>query len=120
MALPCLEAQYASTLLSLASCQAESRLAPFFPQGVRGGYELTEPGVLLPASLSPLAPPAQQLPPMSAFDAQQAAQGLADSAAVLAAVTAAWQVRHAGVDFACSSAQRALPQVAQLAPHPRA
>ncbi|KAL4423797.1 hypothetical protein ABPG75_001098 [Micractinium tetrahymenae] len=77
--------------LQEAQEQAAAALALAAQQGVRGGYELTEPGVLLPASLSPLAPPPQQLPPMSAFDAQQAAQGLANSAEVLAAVAAAWQ-----------------------------
>lgn len=69
---------------------------------MHSGYELTEPGVLLPASLSPLAPPAQQQPPMSAFDAQQAAQGLANSSEVLAAMAAAWQVRQSsGEQVSC-------------------
>lgn len=64
---------------------------------MRGGYELSEPGVLLPASLSPLAPAPQPLPPFSAslssVEAQLAAQGLVSNAHMLAAVAAAWQVR---------------------------
>ena len=66
------------------------------PQGVRGSYELTKPGVLLPASLSPLAHAPQPLPPFNAslasIEAQLAAQGLTGSASMLAAVAAAWQV----------------------------
>lgn len=66
------------------------------PQGVQGSYELTEPGVLLPASLSPLAPAPQPLPPFNAglasIEAQLAAQGLTGNYSMLAAVAAAWQV----------------------------
>lgn len=69
---------------------------------MRGGYELTEPGVLLPASLSPLAPAPRPLPPFSSglasVEAQLAAQGMAGNAGMLAAVAAAWQVGMQGIN----------------------
>ncbi|KAL4446280.1 hypothetical protein ABPG77_003087 [Micractinium sp. CCAP 211/92] len=90
-----------------AQGQAAAALALAVQQGMHSGSELTEPGVLLPASLSPLAPPAQQQPPMSAFDGQQAAQGLANSSEVLAAMAAAWQSTHT------QARQQAADQLAQ-------
>lgn len=66
-------------------------------QGLRGSYELSEPGVLLPSSLSPLATPWTHLPDFAGTaaeaEARLAAQSLASNAGVLAAAAAAWQVR---------------------------
>lgn len=90
------ETQRRPTTLILSLLKPNVFLWYLLPQGVHGGYQLTEPGVLLPASLSPLAPAPRPLPPFSAglasVEAQLAAQGLAGSGGMLAAVAAAWQV----------------------------
>lgn len=89
--------------------------------GVRGGYELTDPGVLLPASLSPLPAPRALAPAFGGpgAEAALAAAGLAANASMLAAVAAAWQARglgRAGVARGLRSAELA----ASLLDHPPA
>lgn len=113
-------AALAGLLLRLQEAQRaqQGAAAAAAQHGVRGGYELSDPGVLLPATLSPLPAPRAPAPAFGGpgAEAALAAAGLAANAGMLAAVAAAWQVRglaggggsavrtHPGMSGACRSA----------------